>query len=102
MSEQDSNPGRAGHKACALSHYAVALAFSRKKGKMKAPKVTLYNSRDGLVRAGPFWDNNCTGKAALDYLRTSGPVWPSLALLTSATTCSSCNLIAEILLFPLL
>ena len=63
---------------------------------MKGPKVTLYNSRNRLVRAGPLWDNNCASKATLDYLRTS---WPSLALLGSAVTFSSCNLIAEILIF---
>ena len=63
---------------------------------MKGPKVTLYNSRNGLFRAGPLWDNNCAGKAALDYLRTC---WPSLALLSSAVTCSLSNLIAEILIF---
>lgn len=63
---------------------------------MKGPKVTLYNSRNGLFRADPLWDNNCDSKATLDYLRTS---WPTLALLSSAVTCSSCNLIAEILIF---
>ena len=67
MSEQDSNPGRAGCQPGALFHYAVARASSRREGEMKGPRVTLYNSRNGLVRAGPLWDSNCAGKAALDY-----------------------------------
>ena len=81
MSEQDSNLGRAGCKPGALFHYAVALTSSRREEKMKGPKATLYNSRNGLVRAGPSGIITVLVRPHLIVERHPGPAWLCSVLL---------------------